>query len=1232
MGSSSSEEDAAARTPVEDEDDLFSLTRTKVLDMLCEGPIYGFPESGADALKYVYLNATPVLNENNKYNFNQLILKTRFSPYDGESTWAPNEFISKTVAISKKIYKDVITSQAITNHEVTSVRIGVRVPRLQKQDMETGDIKRTSVSVIIKVNGNNKKTVTIKGKTTGGYVKEVGISVDRLNKSDKSVPIGQNTIGLQRKTKDSITAVVSDDTYWDYMVERIPYSLYYPFSALSHLEFDARQFAQVPTRAYELKLMKVKVPSSYNPETREYGDYWDGTFSEAQWTDNPAWIVYDILLNKIYGVGEYFTEDMIDKWSLYEVAKYCDEMLPTGQKDDDGEEILEPRFSCNCYFNAREDAFQILSKVVSSFRGLMFWAGGKLCFVQDSKKPVSAQFSDANVLGDGFVYSEMDKMSRYTAALVYYQDKRDLFRKKAVYVEDQESIKMIGWRQVELDAFGCTSESQAYRMARWAVYSTLFEKETVNFKIGEEAMHLNIGDIIQISNSSRHTSRRGGRILSISDDRKTITLDSKIYIDPLKEAKFYLCIPQGEISYDEVSTSDDYTSLYHKPEVFMKYIVPVGDIGYYTDTIDVAEAFDEGVMDNAVWLVETEAYDPELISSAQDEAFSELMYEYLNLFGDRNSEIDIYGTKIKQYRVLNIKELEGKQFDIVALEYSEKKFDYIERGYLVDTVIPQPNETTYISPPYGLKYEKIPESGTLSVSVSWEHSTDVTTYPDLYYSITYIIEDNIYNTTTKDSSLYISDIPYTATGTMTFNIAAVVPSIGARSPTVTLNIPLNALDSGNVIQNIALTNPVEGNDLQFNADYAKFRWELTDEYASLEDYLQSFEISVFTAWNGYTNRLRQETVAVADLAYLEEYRYTYNYDKNITDSNALGLKSAQRSFRIEVVPIRKDGVRGNKLALTVNNPQPDKWVRGTDFNMYSVYNGTLINVYNANIPDDYNGFMWYYSTQNFSGADIMTGNSLSTSGGIPKYSYINYVDVPAPGYSHTLEISGNTPYYMAMAPYDNYGKGGLYVSDTFNMNTYGSSTGTPPARPSSLLLDSYVDYGPDLSATIKLTSSWNSSTAGDVLYYEVGFKSADMPEYETYVASSRQSTFSVIAQRFTSYTGRIRAANGFGLLSDYYTGNVHTTPNVATSTIFSGGSGLGGIPVGGIFLWPKAVEFPTGESLLYARITGQWYETGSQIELWQKYKTVAPVLGSSFRVPSGQFNQTFGYAVRLASQ
>lgn len=377
---------------------------------------------------------------------------------------------------------------------------------------------------------------TVKGKTTSRYQRS------HLIRLTGSPPWD---IRVRRITADSTQVNLQNDTWWDAYTEVIEAKLRYPNSALVGIKIDASQFQAIPTRGYDLKMLRVKVPSNYNPTTRVYTGAWDGTF-KVSWTDNPAWCFYDLVTNDRYGLGGLVSEAQVDKWALYQIGKYCDELVP------DGFGGTEPRFTCNFYLQTRAAAYKVLQDFASIFRGMVFWATGSITATQDAPSDPVALFTAANVIGGKFTYSGSALRARHTVALVTWNDPEDLFRQKVEYVEDSEGIIRYGVNQTEVVAVGCTSRGQANRVGRWLLYSERSETESVTFSVGAQGAAVRPGNIIKISDSNRASARLGGRVSSATTS--SIIADQPISLTT-GTWTLYCTLPNGTVESRQVQST-----------------------------------------------------------------------------------------------------------------------------------------------------------------------------------------------------------------------------------------------------------------------------------------------------------------------------------------------------------------------------------------------------------------------------------------------------------------------------------------------------------------------------------------------------------------------------------------------------------------------------------------------------------------------------------------------------
>ena len=360
---------------------------------------------------------------------------------------------------------------------------------------------------IVSANANyGTPYATISGKTTSKYERSHRIQLTGSAPWD---------VRVRRLTNDSTASSLQNKTYFEAYTEIIDGKFRYPNSAIVGVRIDSSQFNSIPTRAYDLKLLKVKVPTNYNPTTRAYTGIWDGTF-KVSWTDNPAWCFYDLLTNTRYGLGEFIDPAQVDKWTLYSISQYCDQLV------DNGNGGTEPRYTCNLYLQNRDEAYTVVNSMASIFRGMPYWSSGSLTLGYDAPADPEYQFTNSNVVDGTFNYAGSSLKARHTVALVTWNDPEDNFRQKVEYVEDAESITRYGIIQTEVVAVGCTSRGQANRVGRWILFTEKSETEMVTFKTGIEGNPLRPSQIIQVSDELRAGLRRGGRVTSATTTAITI--------------------------------------------------------------------------------------------------------------------------------------------------------------------------------------------------------------------------------------------------------------------------------------------------------------------------------------------------------------------------------------------------------------------------------------------------------------------------------------------------------------------------------------------------------------------------------------------------------------------------------------------------------------------------------------------------------------------------------------
>lgn len=428
-----------------------------------------------------------------------------------------------------------------------TVRGGVRYPRrvytitgLPNLIYEARVVKTSgdgTLSVIMFRIATPILTDTITGKTTSAYQRSYRIPLTGSPPWD---------IRVRRITADSASAILRNKTYWDAYAELIEDRVRYPNSAVVGLSVDAAQFSAIPVRGYDVKLLRVKIPSNYDPVTRVYTGVWDGTFTVA-WTDNPAWCFYDLLTNTRYGLGTFLVAAQVDKWALYAIGKYCDEFVPTGYGH------VEPRFTCNLYLQTQAEAFQVLTSMASIFRGMVYWGGGAVTAVQDAPGDPVFLFTEANVEDGTFTYSGSSHLARHTTALVTWNDPDDGYKQAVEYVEDVAGIARYGVRSTQLAAVGCISRGQARRVGEWLLYSEQYETETVMLRCGHDGTYVRPGSLFAVQDAHRAGARFGGRIVAAASG--SVTIDQAVTIVSGQTYTLKVVSPDGTLATKTVTNA-----------------------------------------------------------------------------------------------------------------------------------------------------------------------------------------------------------------------------------------------------------------------------------------------------------------------------------------------------------------------------------------------------------------------------------------------------------------------------------------------------------------------------------------------------------------------------------------------------------------------------------------------------------------------------------------------------
>lgn len=506
---------------MEANDTVNSRAMASVLDLLGEGVIGGL----IDGAKSIFLNDTPLQNSDNSYNFSGVTWWFRDGSQD-QSVIDGFDFIETPKSVGRQLKQTSQVNVSLDSADSDRVRVVMKFPSLRSIDKKSGDTNGTTVQfkfqidagngggfVDVVAEGESNATISLTAKKTGVYYRSYVLDLPK--------PAKAYTLRAIRLTEDHTdNSYLYDDTYIDSIGEIVNTSLNYPNSALVGLKINSEQFgSSMPTRSYLIKGLKIRVPSNYNADTNSYDGNWDGTFKLAS-SSNPAWILFDLLTNTRYGLGQFVQESMINIGELYQIGRYCDAFV------DDGFGGKEKRFAINTQITSRQDAYRVVQDIAGAFRGMVYWAGGMVHITQDSPADPVMLFSNSNVVNGSFAYKGSARKDRYSVALITYNNKEDGYKQSVEYVEDQEAIKRYGIRKTESVAFGCTSRGQAHRVGLWTLYTSRMESDVITFAVGMDSVFLMPGDIVLIADKFRAGRRNSGRIIGYTSN--SIKLDAPV--------------------------------------------------------------------------------------------------------------------------------------------------------------------------------------------------------------------------------------------------------------------------------------------------------------------------------------------------------------------------------------------------------------------------------------------------------------------------------------------------------------------------------------------------------------------------------------------------------------------------------------------------------------------------------------------------------------------------------
>ena len=484
------------RQPVIAPDSAQSKTYIKILYGLGEGEIAGL----ADGYKSVYLDDTPLQNDDGEFNFAGV--KVDFRTGTNDQTYIdgfPDVASETNVGVELKHGTPFV--KAFNNLDLDALRVRIKWGALRQQNPDNGDVGGVKIDYAIDVKTDNGGWVqalntSINAKTSNAYERSHRIDLPKAGTGW--------AVRVRRITPNSTSELVSDKMFVSAITEVIDLKLRYPNTALLGLRYDAMNFSNVAKMAARCRGLIIKVPTNYNPITRNYDGLWDGQFKLA-YTNNPAWVYYDLCTAERYGLGSRLTQSMIDKWSLYRLAQYCDQMV------DDGMGGQEPRFTVNVYIQSADGAFELLSRLAGVFRAISYWDGTSIVLDADIPQDSIYSFSRANVIDGVFEYTGTRARDRHTVAKVAWDNPANHFKTEYEYVRDEKAIAKFGVRVADIQAWGCTSKGQAQRAGLWALKSEQLETRMVTFKVGLDGYIPAPAKVIEISDELFAGRATGGR-------------------------------------------------------------------------------------------------------------------------------------------------------------------------------------------------------------------------------------------------------------------------------------------------------------------------------------------------------------------------------------------------------------------------------------------------------------------------------------------------------------------------------------------------------------------------------------------------------------------------------------------------------------------------------------------------------------------------------------------------
>jgi predicted phage tail protein len=628
----------------ESPDTLTSNETIKILHLLGEGEINLYT---GDA-KSIYLNSTPLQNSDDSYNFgvptwefrtgtpSQTVMSNPAFPYVSQIFSVNQQVLGGTT--SPPVSPAPVT-YSITSALVDYAKVTVSFPNGILQADSKGNITGDRVNV----------EIDVKPRASATWVNAIKRTVRGKNDSNFRMQFEVNNpnpgelwdIRVRRTTEDNETATRKNAVWVFDVVEVQKVNLTYPGIAYLGIEFNAQNIggenANIPITSFLVSRGPIAIPSNYNPDTFAYSGTWDGTFTTGV-TDNPTWVLYDMLTNPKYGMYLYgIRAEMIDKGSFYSASIFNDTYV------DDGRGSTERRFTFNGVLQNRQDCLTSIQQVAGMMNASLAYVDGLITLIQDRPKYAQYAITKSNVMGSDpnrpvyFTYTGSPKTQRSNVLHVtYINAESPRYLPSIVSVQDDDALARYGYQPKDIAAFGATTPGQAMRAGRFWLYENNYNTEHVSFRQGFEGFNIRLDDVFELFDDDYAGRAVGGRVVSATIN--TVTLDQPVIID------------------ESVTTT---ISIFHQDgSTYQTYTVTNAPGTYSTLTISGG--------------------------------FSPIPDKY-STYGVTSS-VGPRTFKVNDIQVDSI----SKEISITAKEYSRFNYDYIEGDYVVpDEIYTQPQ----INPP-----------------------------------------------------------------------------------------------------------------------------------------------------------------------------------------------------------------------------------------------------------------------------------------------------------------------------------------------------------------------------------------------------------------------------------------------------------------------------------------------------------------------------------------------------